>query len=547
VPPAPSPFAALALEVGGAAPPPTNSPPTPPPVVLPPPEMAGPMPFRRLTLAEYRNTVRDLLGIDAATVMKDLSPDVQVGEVPFGRGSTISGSEAGELMRVSAALAASIPSRLADVLPSCCLPLPKTEAGLDACARQFITQFGKRAFRRPLPAAEVEALFKLYASQRSPEPGGDFGDAIRVLVEAMLQSPGFLYRWELGTSMPIKDGRAIRLNAYEIASRLSYLFWASMPDEALFQAADANKLYRSDEIEAQARRLAASPRARDGIEDFHLSWLDLRDLPEAMRASPFTPTLARQMLNETMEFAARLYAPGGDGRVQTLLTSSTTFVEPELARLYGVTLAPDAGLTPVSLDPRQRSGLFTQASFLTAKGGGDGRVARRGSWLLANLLCTEIPVPPVNVPDPPPPLPGQTTRDRLAAHAAQPCAVCHTIIDPPGFALESYDDIGAYRTMEAGKAIDTSGSVDVDGNPITFHDATELFKILAQRPSVQDCLTVQWFRYNVRRRETSDETGTLRQLREVLSKSGDLRELRFALTRSSAFVHRSPAPGEVLP
>jgi hypothetical protein len=356
----------------------------------------------------------------------------------------------------------------------------------------------------------------------------------------MLMSPSFLYRWELAPGAAIREGAFIRFNGYEIASRLSYLLWASMPDDQLFAAAGAGKLSTPDQIEAEARRMLKETRTADTLGEFFVQWLDATALPETKRNAQlyktFTPQLALAMLAETRAFAADLVMKG-DGKLETLL-SSPRGLDPALAVVYGA--ASDG----------QRAGILTQATFLTAHAKADETYPiGRGRTVADRLLCRELPLPPDDIPDPKPPAEGLTTRERFAEHGSNPCAfACHSVIDPLGFAFETYDAIGAWRTVDQGKPVDATGKVTLDGAEKSFVNAVELTHQLAASKEVQDCMARQWFRYALRKKERAGDEPSVTWAQDVFRKSGgDLRELIVALTKTRSFSHRTASMGEVLP
>jgi hypothetical protein len=523
-------------ETGGPGPSPTGSSPDRP-SGSPAANAPGPAPLRRLSIREYNRTVRDLLGLGAVPPT-DFGIDQDAGG--FSVGAPVSTAvDAARLLEAADQLAAGAAARLAGLLP--CAPAISDPAAQETCARQFLIQFGRRAFRRPLGPDEVNDLLAVYRSHRAPELGYLFADAIQAVVSAMLVSPQFLYHLELGAQAPVKEGGIIRFNAHEMASRLSYGLWGSMPDESLFKEADAGRLATPDQIEQQARRMLADPRAAEAIADFHLQWLDVDGLPAAPPKDPrfkdYTPALARAMLDETVSFATAAVL-GGRGGLEKLLTGTSISLDPALARLYG---APD---------PTQRAGVLTQASFLAMHAdSGESNPVRRGAAVSRRLLCTEVE-PPANmdIPQPQAPAPGLTTRERFAMHALNPCATCHQVTDPLGFAFESYDAVGAYRTTDQGKPVDASGSIRLASGELKFKNAVELARGLAQAKEVQDCLATQWLRYLLRRTERGGDQASLQAVSEVFRRSGyDLRELLVALVKTRAFTHRAPSPGEVSP
>jgi hypothetical protein len=240
------------------------------------------------------------------------------------------------------------------------------------------------------------------------------------------------------------------------------------------------------------------------------------------------------MLNETADFANQVFA--GDGKLERLLTATWTPTDPALAKLYG---APD---------PAQRAGVLTQASFLAMHATAtDTNPVRRGAVVLRRLLCNDVQ-PPVNmdVGQPKPPAPGLTTRERFAEHAMDPCATCHRLTDPIGFAFENYDAVGAWRTTEQGKKVDATGTLALSDGDLKFDDAVGLARGLAGAKDVRQCLATQWLRYFTRRNESAGDTASLDAANAAFAGSGyDLRELLVALTKTRAFTHRSPSAGEM--
>ncbi len=515
----------------------------------------GPAPLRRLTRLEYENTVRDLLGLTTVPKGKigTFSADQESAASGFLRGGSVTAApDARALLLAAEELSAAALQQVPALLP--CAPVPAAAPEQDACADKFIAGFGRRAYRRPLTDAELEDARGLYRAQRAPDAGATFPQAIANVVTAMLQSPYFLYRWELGPAAPLKEGQLIRFNQHEVASRLSYLFWSSMPDDKLFAAADGGKLSTPDQVAAEARRLLADARASDALNDFHLQWLSmggLADMPKDPSLTDYNPEVAQAMLKETREFVASVFlGPKADGKLETLLTSNASFANAALAKIYGLKDVTGNDLKPVTFDPAQRSGLFTQGTFLSVKADAiDSHPIKRGDSMLSKLLCMHLEVPAnIVIPPLPEPLPGQTTRERVSVHSDSACATCHKLLDPIGFAFENYDAIGAYRTTDAGKPVDASGVFPLGSGELKFKNAIELLPQLAKTPEVQDCMVTQWWRYALRRGELPSEEPSLKLVREAFQQSGhDMRELLVAFTRTRAFSHRKPSLDEVLP
>jgi len=520
--------------MSGTAPPPT-------------PGNPGTSVFRRLTRTEYNNTIRDLLG-DTSSPAKTFPADQDSARSGYFAGGTVAAADASHLLEATEALATSAMGKLATLLP--CKAIPAAAPEQDQCAKDFITQFGKRAFRRPLSKAENTSFTDFYTAQRTA--GTDFPNAIRLVISGLLLSPQFLYRWEVTPETAVRDGNLVRYNSYETASRLSYLFWESMPDDTAFALADQNKLDTPDQIEAEARRLLKDPRARGAIGDFFTQWLgvtDLRSIPKDDKAYPgYTPELADSMYAETAAFAANAILDG-DGKLSTVLTSSKSFIDANLAKLYGVDGVTATTVTPTDLNPAQRAGILTQASFLSGHASAEeSNPPRRGKIMADRVVCVEIPLPPDNVPDPKPPSPNLSVRERFEEHDKNPCAsACHTVLDPLGFAFENYNGIGAYQSMDGGKPVNASGIMKLDGQDKPFKDAVELGRVLAGSKQVADCLNRQFLRFALRRKETVGDDTSLAGALDTYGKDNSLREMFVALTKTRSFTHRTPSTGEVLP
>jgi hypothetical protein len=509
----------------------------------------GAAPVRRLTKREYDNTLRDLLGISEPASKTTGIEDIESGQAGFVRGGLITGGDdVRNFLTASTQVVEAVAGKLNMLLP--CTPVPSAAGDQEACAKKFIEQFGKRAFRRPLSEREAGLALDLYKNQRGAEVGASFEEAITDLVSAFIQSPQFLYHWELGTANPTKDGNLIRYNGYEIASRLSYLFWATMPDDKLMAAADAKALETPEQIALQAKRLLDDPKAKAGLLDFHQQWLEIGDLtkvPKDDTVKDFSPAVAQAMLNETRDFVASVFQGDQSSKFETLLTSSKTVAEANLGKIYGVSMT---GNGPLALNPQQRAGILTQLSFLTARADtGDSHPVKRGDTLLRRLFCMELQVP-TNLMIPPvaDAVPGgATTRQRFEMHRQPDCAGCHNLIDPLGFAFENYDAIGAFRTKDQDKDVDTAGSVNLpSGTSLKFRDAVDLTGQLAKLPEVQACVATQWMRYMMGRREVDGEKPSLAVVEGLFKSSGfDFRELLVGMTRTRSFTHRSASPGEV--
>ena len=530
----------------GTEPPPPR-PPNDPPTAADP-EAAGPMPLRRLSRREYNNTVRDLLG-DTTRPADGFPPDND-SDFHFRRAGLVATVDASRLLGAAETLAAAAAAdaKLATLAPC----VPAGAADEEGCARKFIESFGLRAYRRPLTGEEVDRHLALYRNGRGAAQL-DWKGSIRLLIEAMLQSPFFVYRWELGPGSGQREGKVVRLGPYEIASRLSYGIWGSMPDQALFDAAAANQLGTVAEVEAQVRRMLGDPRARDQVATFFEEWFGFEELADRPKDAKLYPEwkddLKKAMADELRAFVNHVVFEG-DGKLATLLGASFSFVNQPLAAVYGMTGVTGPELKRADLDAQQRAGLLTLSGWLALTGASDGsHPVMRGKMVYERLLCGQLPPPPPDVPEPKPPADGLTTRERFAEHGNQECAKgCHAIIDPLGFAFEHYDGIGRFRQTDAGKPVDASGKIPLDGAERSFANARDLTRLLADSPEAQRCFATQMSRFAWNRGDTDLDRGSIDSSINLFQKGGgSIKELLVGIATSRSFRYRLPAADEVLP
>lgn len=499
----------------------------------------GDSPIRRMTRAEYNNTVRDLLGDESQPASSFVPEEEALG---FNNQATSLGVTqllAEQMMNAAEAIAQKAVADLGVLMPYCDV----ATAGEDACATMFIERFGKRAFRRPITPAEAARFFELFAWGRTTY---DFASGLGLVIQAMLQSPTFLYRVELGMPDPI-EGDVVPLGSYEIASRLSYLLWNSMPDDEVFAAADAGELTTKEQIAAQARRMLDHPRARQAVANFHSQWLKLTHI-ETVAKDPATYPLYHEGLRslwkqETEAFLEHVVFDG-EGDVGTLLSAPYSMMNAELAAFYGVA-DPSLGeaFERVELDPSERAGLLTQASLLAVNAKpNQSSPIHRGKFVREMLLCQTLPPPPNDIEIKPPEVkPGTTTRDRFKEHAESPaCSPCHVLMDPIGFGFENFDGIGLWREEDQGFPVDASGYLhatrDIDG---AFNGAVELAKELASSAEVRQCVATQWFRFGYGRAEGKTDACAMREIQGAFALSGNnIKELLVGLTQTEAFLYR---------
>jgi hypothetical protein len=500
----------------------------------------GQAPLRRLTRAQYDHTIRDLLKVPS-DYASSFTADEKLGAFYNNAIAPVSDLVVEQYMAAAEQLSVTAVQDLDVLLP--CLP---AVSGEQECATDFIEEFGTRALRRPLTEVEKAEMLELFAHGQARS----FKEGIRLVVQALIQSPQFLYHVEIGEEVP-GTGLAA-LSDYEIASRLSYLLWDSMPDDELFDAAAAGTLTSAQGVRDQAMRMLADPRAKDAISTFHLQWMGVDDMSAVDKDPVLYPefdfSLVQAMQDETANFADYVIRRG-DGRLETLLTASFSIIDGPLFDLYGVERPSDHDpQQPVELDPTQRAGLITHASIL-AKNAHANQTSpiHRGVIVREHLLCYPLPLPPDDANDvAPDPSPDSTTRERFEEHTADPvCAACHSLIDPIGFGMENYDAAGAFRTMDGDFPVDSAGvltGTDVDG---PFDGAVELAHKLSQSNIVRACVTEQWFVFAFGRTPSLEDNCTTDLINEAFAASDyNVRELLVRLVTTDAFRYRSVGDGE---
>jgi hypothetical protein len=408
-------------------------------------------------------------------------------------------------------------------------------------AREIIERFASRAFRRPVKPDEVDRLLALY--DQAEKEGGRFEDSVRVALEGVLVWPHFLFRVELdpkgaaaGTSYPI--------NEYELASRLSYFLWSSMPDDELLALAAQGRLRR--ELDAQVRRMLGDAKSAALVQNFAGQWLTLRKLdyvvPDPETFPGFDKELRTAMTRETELFFEAVLRE--DRSVLDLLDADFSFVNERLARHYGIAGVKGPEFRRVTLPPN-RGGLLTQASILTLTSNPTRTSpVKRGKWVLEQILNSPPPPPPPDVPELPPTkqLTGSLRKVMEEHRANALCASCHNRMDPIGFAFENYDAIGAWRDKDGGFTIDASGALP-DGQ--SFQGPAELKRILMGKKDVfRRCLAEKLLTYALGRGLEYYDRCAVDAILEALDSGGDrLSPLVLAVVQSEPFQMRT-ATGE---
>ncbi|MBK6917616.1 MAG: DUF1592 domain-containing protein [Deltaproteobacteria bacterium] len=431
----------------------------------------APVPMRRLTALQVQRSVADILGVTMPLEVDD--------EKLFTFKSNVSSAvdfagARGYLDFAEATVLAADRSMCAE--PSV------------ACTTWLFDDVGRRLFRRPLSSGERAGYEELFAAGAAEDGGGPEG--ARWVLEAMLQSPSFLYMDEVARA----DGY---LDDHSIASRLALTLWGANPDAALLDRAAAGELSTPEQVQAEAARLLADPRSVGGLTDFVDQWLRLERLNDP-DARPDLEALGAETLAamraEPVQLLSLVLAQQGD--ITTLFTSSETATSPLLAPLYGADLV-EAGETTM-LDPSHRAGLLTLPGVMAALSHAEGTSPTlRGFNVLANVLCTPPPPPPPGVSVTLPEIgPDATTRERLEAHFSDPsCAGCHAPMDGMGFTFESLDWLGRYREAEHGKPIDDASTFPLDGVDVSVEGPVELAAVLADSGTAPTCIARQWTSY----------------------------------------------------
>lgn len=494
----------------------------------------------RLSHRQWENSVRDLLMLPAAPGLSQtfsLDPD----DARFDTYSLrlVSANLWSDLQRAAETLAAQVaqdPAALALLRP--------TAAPDDPTA--FVTQFGRRAFRRPLTDAEIASYVDLFAEGPTLIGGDSYASGAELVIQAMLQSTHFLYRPEASTTL---DGEKIWLAPYEVATRLSYALWDSMPSDALLDAADAGELNTRDSVLTWARQLLNDPRASSTLESFHTQLLDIEQYGTIAKNEDLFPGFTSE-LQPILQEEARLFinevAVTGDGGIARLLTAPVTFVNQDTAPLYGVAGNFGADLQRVDLDPTQRAGFLTHVGFLSKYASQtQSDPILRGVHISLDVMCSALPSPPIVIPQLPAIEPNQTNRQRVEqSTSVAPCNSCHeTFINPLGFAFENYDAVGQWRDTDNGQPVDATDTYTIDGAMVSYNSGVELSQLLSQSTSVHRCYARNWLEYVMGRPPTLEENGTLDTLAQVSATQASLKELLANITALETFRAR---PGDTL-
>jgi hypothetical protein len=499
--------------------------------------------FPRLTHTQWRNSVRDLIGADlGGDLERNFPADARTAGFLFDNHELSL-----EVDQVLSSAYASAAEQLADRITSSAAVLarllPPASGSEAERARLFIESFGERTFRRPLEPGEAEAFFTLFTQGQSVyDDVTGFEAGIRLLLEAFLQSPHFLYRVEGSTGTV---GASIPLSDWELGQRLSYLLTNSTPDSELLAAARAGQLSSPGEVRSQALRLLSGAAARPAMVAFHDQLLEFEKF-EAISPSPsafpgVSPGFADDVVKSSRMFIEDLVVAQA-GTFKDLMTSRQAFVNAELASVYGVAGSFNDNFVKVELPEAERRGIFNQIGFLAANSTSvNPDPIHRGVFIATRVLCVGIAAPPDGVP-PLPPITDGTNREVVANHteSSPVCSACHsTFINPLGFPFENYDATGAYRTTDNGQLVDASTSPLIDGERVSIQNSVELAELLGESRDAHECFVSHLVEYAFGRARARVDDGLIDGLTEASLAGTSIVELLVRIAESPAFMTRS--------
>ncbi len=495
--------------------------------------------LRRLSSREYNNTVRDLLGTSLSPGGTFPSDEIYLDFDRVGVYLVFSGFLFEMLEQAANRLVDELFGRApGDPVRARILTCEPTAATLASCATEILTPFMKRAYRRPVSAAEVQDRVSLAVEIAAPS--GDAMDGLSAALTSVLLSPHFLFLME---SLDPTSTQAQPLEDHEVASRLSYFLWSTMPDDELMAAADNRGLTSPGQagLDVQIARMMADPKSRALVDDFAGQWLGLEGLASVSPDAAIFGAAFDESLRDAMGMESRLFFASLINESQPLdrlLTADYTFVNDRLAKHYGLSNAPaTSGFTRVSLAGTPRRGFLTDATFLSVTSLPDRTgPPRRGAYVLERILCQPPPPPPPGVAVLNPPLGvGLTARQQIEmATASGTCSECHKLLNPLGFALDGFDAIGAYRTEREGLPIDVSVTLP-DGT--VAKGAQDLADWLGKNPQSTRCMVEHALTYAVGRPFDTAEGGVyVSGLADPMRGTGTWPALFKAVARSEAFL-----------
>lgn len=484
----------------------------------------GPTPLRRLTDVQVDNTVVDVFDVALPAALfpaTTRNADFRT----FATNNLVSAAGTESILLTGEAVSGAL--ELEEAL-DCGAPA-------EDCARSQLLDWAAQLYRRPLTSGETALVTSFL------DAGVGAEDGVRMGVELLLQSPQFLYL-DAPAAVPQSDDQTALLSDWAIAARLAYFLTDRPPDATLRAAAAAGEVHTRAQVRAHAERLVASPLAAPVVARFHRDWLDLYRFDSHFKDEEAYPLWSDDLV-DAMKIEADLFTTEvvwlGSGRLDELLTSPVTWVNQDLAALYGLD-DPGPGWHRVTLDPSTRPGILTRSAFLASHAyAASSSPVSRGAFVLQAMLCEELnPPQDVNMDLPEESEDAPTIRERLAQHTSDPaCVACHERIDPIGFSFEHYDAIGAWRdAWESGIPVDASGTLD----GVEIDGAGELLDLLqASDGALEVCYAQRWFEYGVGRPASDQDACSVRDLGDrFVASGGDLRTLLVDVAMTDAFLFR---------
>ncbi|MBL8911802.1 MAG: DUF1592 domain-containing protein [Archangium sp.] len=493
--------------------------------------------MHRLTPSQYQRAVAEIF---AGRVRASLNYPQQFGSSVTGFSTEPGMNDVGEqgaqqLMRAADDVAVEFRASIDQLLPCAAMPSPG-----QTCLDTYFSTYARRAFRRTLTSDEKTALQNVYDFSRADD--ADFRDAVAVTTSALMQSPQFLYIVEDAA------GSGRQLTGVELASRLSFLLWDSIPDDELLALGESEQLTDPQMLASQARRLLADNRADAAIARYVREWTQASQLVSTDKdpsAFPYFSAAYASSLNESFDRFVVAQVRGG-ANLNQLLTSDEVMVDDQIAASFGVTAPPAPGMwVKAKVDPSRYAGLFTHPLLLATNAHPtDSSFVFRGRMVQKRMLCTPMGAAPANaqavfasLPLPPQPTAAEVS-ERIQSNTT--CATCHRLMDPTGLAFEHFDGAGRWRDGYAsGRSIDTAGILRGVKNELAFQTPTELARLVSEQPEAAACASAQLFRFTFSRVETEADGCALQKVNDVLSTGGNVQSALLALTTTDAFTWRA--------
>jgi hypothetical protein len=511
-------------------------------------------PLLRLANYEFMNSLHDILGITPDIVLEPDAPstgDFRIGG-PAGDNTVTTYHTA------AMTIAAQALKTLATIEPCYGTAATGAAAAQATCASTIASDLGPKFYRRPLDPTQLTGLTGVYSTIATKY---GFAAGVQALLEALVQSPYFLYHLELeeeSMGAGAAGMQKVAVTGYSMASRLSYLIWGSTPDAMLMTAAGAGQLTTAAQIQAQAARLLADQRVVPGMRNFYEQWLKVLDLPTSKVKNPVTGTDYGTLYSPAVQASLRssfdaqvdaAFWSGGD-TVKALLSGSDAYVDGNVASIFGVTGVTGAQIQKVTANAAQRAGIITHPAIMSVFATDTAsHPIKRGVFFWDKFLCNPLPNPPPDVPPFVPPPPGQSLRADFEIMTAQgTCPACHSRINPVGFLFEHYDSMGFYVTTDSnGQAVNSATTIVGTGDPmldVATTDAVQFAAHLAADDSrIASCMVNQFYRYAMHRHEFDGDAMSLASLTSTFNTSGrNVKMLLAGITQTEAFLNRVNVP-----